>query len=161
MSEISKIRVGISVGDPNGIGFEIILKTFEDKRIFDFFTPIVFAHSKNFIEERKKLGCTTSVFTLKNIKNPNKVFALLRTFSANHVHFHRSDGFGYHLISEAILELDAINPQVAARISRSFDRWQKFDKARQSHAKSAMETIINQPKLSKDTGEIISKTLRG
>ena len=40
MSEISKIRVGISVGDPNGIGFEIILKTFEDKRIFDFFTPI-------------------------------------------------------------------------------------------------------------------------
>ncbi|MDC3367843.1 4-hydroxythreonine-4-phosphate dehydrogenase PdxA, partial [Flavobacteriaceae bacterium] len=56
MSEISKIRVGISVGDPNGIGFEIILKTFEDKRIFDFFTPIVFAHSKNFIEERKKLG---------------------------------------------------------------------------------------------------------
>ncbi|MDB4159954.1 4-hydroxythreonine-4-phosphate dehydrogenase PdxA [Flavobacteriaceae bacterium] len=72
MSEISKIRVGISVGDPNGIGFEIILKTFEDKRIFDFFTPIVFAHSKNFIEERKKLGCTTSVFTLKNIKNPNK-----------------------------------------------------------------------------------------
>jgi 4-hydroxy-L-threonine phosphate dehydrogenase PdxA len=53
MSEISKIRVGISVGDPNGIGFEIILKTFEDKRIFDFFTPIVFAHSKNFIEERK------------------------------------------------------------------------------------------------------------
>ena len=72
MSEISKIRVGISVGDPNGIGFEIILKTFEDRRIFDFFTPVVFAHSKNFIEERKKLGITTSVFKLKNLKKPNK-----------------------------------------------------------------------------------------
>ena len=55
MSEISKIRVGISVGDPNGIGFEIILKTFEDISIFDFFTHVVFAHSKNFIEESKKL----------------------------------------------------------------------------------------------------------
>ena len=42
MSEIPKIRIGISVGDPNGIGFEIILKTFSDKRIFDFFTPVVF-----------------------------------------------------------------------------------------------------------------------
>ena len=73
MSEISKIRVGISVGDPNGIGFEIILKTFEDKRIFDFFTPIVFANSRNFIEEKKKLGLSTSIFSLKNIKNPNKV----------------------------------------------------------------------------------------
>ena len=72
MSEISKIRVGISVGDPNGIGFEIILKTFEDRRIFDFFTPVVFAHSKNFIEERKKLGITTSVFKLKNLKKPDR-----------------------------------------------------------------------------------------
>ena len=101
--------------------------------------------SKNTAERVKEL-MTHPTF---DIKNPNKVFALLRTFSANHVHFHRSDGFGYHLISGAILELDAINPQVAARISRSFDRWQKFNKARQSHAKSAMETIINQPKLSK------------
>ena len=67
MSEISKIRVGISVGDPNGIGFEIILKTFEDKRIFDFFTPIAFANSRNFIEEKKKLGLSTSIFSLKNI----------------------------------------------------------------------------------------------
>lgn len=72
MSAIPKIRVGISVGDPNGIGFEIILKTFEDKRIFDFFTPIVFAHANNCIEERKKLGLSTSVFRLKNLKNPNK-----------------------------------------------------------------------------------------
>ena len=72
MSKISKIRVGISVGDPNGIGFEIILKTFEDKQIFDFFTPIAFANSRNFIEEKKKLCLATSIFSLKNIKNPNK-----------------------------------------------------------------------------------------
>ena len=72
MGESNKIKVGISVGDPNGIGFEIILKSFQDKRIYDFFTPIAFAHDKNFIEERKKLGLTTSIFVLKKLKKPNK-----------------------------------------------------------------------------------------
>ena len=96
-----------------------------------------------------------------DIKNPNKAFALLRTFASNHVHFHRPDGAGYNLISSAVIEIDKLNPQVAARIARSFDRWKKFDNKRQSHAKLALEKIINQPKLSKDTGEIVSKTLKG
>jgi 4-hydroxy-L-threonine phosphate dehydrogenase PdxA len=43
---LGKIKLGISMGDPNGIGIEIILKIFEDKRLFDFFTPIVFAPIK-------------------------------------------------------------------------------------------------------------------
>ena len=96
-----------------------------------------------------------------DIKNPNNAFALLRTFSSNHVHSHRSDGAGYKLISDAVLEIDKINPQVAALIARSFDRWQKFDATRQNHAKLALEKIINQPQLSKDTAEIVSKTLKG
>ena len=41
-----KIRVGISVGDINGIGMEVIYKTFMDKRILDFYTPIIFASAK-------------------------------------------------------------------------------------------------------------------
>lgn len=72
MSELPKIRVGISVGDPNGIGIEIILKAFQDKRIFDFFTPIVFAHSKTFFEERKKLGIQIGIFALNDIVKPNR-----------------------------------------------------------------------------------------
>ena len=71
MLKSNKIRVGISVGDPNGIGFEIILKTFQDKKIYDFFIPIVFAHPKNFIEEQKKLGILTNVCSLTNLKKPN------------------------------------------------------------------------------------------
>ena len=51
MSESSKIKVGISVGDPNGIGFEIILKTFQEKNLFKKFIPIAFAHPQNFFEE--------------------------------------------------------------------------------------------------------------
>ena len=94
-----------------------------------------------------------------DIKNPNKTFALLRTFSANHVHFHAADGSGYRLISDAIQEVDDINPQVAARLARSFDRYQKFDQKRQVQARNAMDNIMRKSNLSKDTGEIISKTL--
>ncbi|MGA0212713.1 MAG: PdxA family dehydrogenase, partial [Flavobacteriaceae bacterium] len=72
MSEIPKINVGISVGDPNGIGIEIILKAFQDNRIFYFFTPIVFGHSKNFIEEQKKWGLQIGIYALHDIKKPNK-----------------------------------------------------------------------------------------
>lgn len=43
-----KIRVGISVGDFNGIGVEIIIKALKDKHITDFFTPIIFASGKLF-----------------------------------------------------------------------------------------------------------------
>ena len=40
---LGKIKLGISIGDPNGIGIEIILKIFEDRRLFEFFTPVIFA----------------------------------------------------------------------------------------------------------------------
>lgn len=72
MRESNKIKVGISVGDPNGIGLEIILKSFQDKRIYDFFTPIVFAHHKNFMEEQKKLGLLTRIVVLKNQNKPSQ-----------------------------------------------------------------------------------------
>ena len=53
-----------------------------------------------------------------DLRNPNKVYALIRGFGANHVRFHAADGAGYRFIAEQILKLDAINPQVAARIAR-------------------------------------------
>ncbi|MGB2274095.1 MAG: PdxA family dehydrogenase, partial [Flavicella sp.] len=46
MEKEVKIKVGISVGDLNGIGMEVVLKTFADKRMFDFCTPILFASQK-------------------------------------------------------------------------------------------------------------------
>lgn len=47
-----KIRVGISVGDFNGIGSEIILKVLKDKSITEFFTPIIFASGKLFTYQK-------------------------------------------------------------------------------------------------------------
>ena len=55
MEKEQKIKVGISVGDSNGIGLEVVLKTFEDKRMLDFCTPVLFASSKVVSYHKKKL----------------------------------------------------------------------------------------------------------
>ena len=68
MSESSKIKVGISVGDPNGIGFEIILKTFREKNLFNEFIPIAFAHHQNFFDERVKYKLDTNIVGVKNVE---------------------------------------------------------------------------------------------
>jgi aminopeptidase N len=95
-----------------------------------------------------------------NLKNPNKVYALIGGFGyGNHVRFHAADGSGYGFMADRIVELDALNPQVAARMSRSFDRWKKFDAARQAHARAALERIRDVQGLSKDVAEIVTKSL--
>ena len=97
-----------------------------------------------------------------DIRNPNKVYALIRAFcSANPKHFHAADGAGYSLAADAIIELDAINPQVAARIARSFDRWRMFDAGRQANARAALERIQAKGGLSKDVAEVVGKALEG
>jgi aminopeptidase N len=94
-----------------------------------------------------------------DIKVPNKVYSLIRSFSVNHARFHAADGGGYAFLADQVLALDKLNPQVAARIARGFDRWKKFDPARQAKAKTQLERIRDAAGLSKDVGEIISKSL--
>lgn len=52
----SKIKVGISVGDLNGIGLEVIIKSFLDNRVFQSFTPVVYASKQAAVLYRKHLG---------------------------------------------------------------------------------------------------------
>jgi len=96
-----------------------------------------------------------------SIRNPNKVYALIGAFTANHVRFHAADGSGYEFVAEQIIALDKLNPQVAARIARAFDRYRKFDEGRQLHARAALERIRDTPALSKDVSEIVTKGLQG
>src|SRR5690606_35225548 len=56
MEENQKIRLGISIGDINGIGCEVVLKTFEDARMLDFCTPIIFASNKTISQQKNDLG---------------------------------------------------------------------------------------------------------
>jgi aminopeptidase N len=95
-----------------------------------------------------------------SIRNPNKVYALIGAFAmANHARFHAADGSGYDFVAEQVIALDRLNPQVAARIARAFDRWKKFDPARQSRAREALERMHATPGLSRDVAEIVSKAL--
>ncbi|CAM4153637.1 4-hydroxythreonine-4-phosphate dehydrogenase PdxA [Zobellia nedashkovskayae] len=56
MQEEGKIKLGISIGDLNGIGCEVVLKTFEDARMLDFCTPVIFASNKTISFQKKELG---------------------------------------------------------------------------------------------------------
>ncbi len=94
-----------------------------------------------------------------DLRIPNKVFALIRGFCANQVRFHAADGAGYAFTAERILELDPLNPQVAARLARAFDRWRKLDARRQAHARAALERIAGAPGLSKGVAEVVTKAL--
>ncbi len=94
-----------------------------------------------------------------DLKVPNKVYALIRSFAANHVRFHAADGAGYAFIADQVLALDKFNPQVAARIARGFDRWKRFDSNRKSKSKAQLERIRDTAKLSKDVAEIVGKAL--
>ncbi len=94
-----------------------------------------------------------------DLKNPNKIYALLRTFGANHRNFHAADGGGYRFLAGQIERLDPINPQVASRLARCFDRWRRFDAGRQTHARAALEALKKREGLSRDVFEVIDKAL--
>ncbi|MHB1216045.1 MAG: aminopeptidase N [Thiobacillus sp.] len=96
-----------------------------------------------------------------DLKNPNKVYALVRSFcGANPRHFHALDGSGYQLAADVIVELQAINPQVASRLARSYDRWRQFDAVRQGHARTALERIAACEGLANDVAEVIGNALK-
>jgi aminopeptidase N len=94
-----------------------------------------------------------------NIRNPNKVYALIGGFRSNQVRFHAADGAGYRFLADQVVMLDSLNPSVAARMSRGFDRWRKFDAGRQVHARAALERIRDARGLSTDTLEIVTRAL--
>jgi aminopeptidase N len=96
-----------------------------------------------------------------DLKNPNKVYSLVRAFcGANPRHFHAADGSGYDLAADVIIELQAMNPQVASRIARSFDRWRQFDTVRQAKARAALERVQACENLAKDVAEVIGNALK-
>jgi aminopeptidase N len=95
-----------------------------------------------------------------NIKNPNKVRALIGAFAqANPVRFHDPTGAGYEFLADHVLALDLLNPQIAARLVSAFTLWKRYDEKRRGLMKARLERILGTPKLSKDVYEIVSKSL--
>jgi aminopeptidase N len=95
-----------------------------------------------------------------DLRNPNRARSLLHAFATeNPAHFHAADGSGYRWVAEQVIELDRLNPQVASRLARAFDRWKKYDAGRQAHARTALETIRDTPGLSGNVGEVVGRAL--
>ncbi len=97
-----------------------------------------------------------------SIKNPNRARSVIFSYcSANPGAFHRPDAAGYVFWSERVIELDAINPQVAARLARALDRWSKLAEPYRSAAREAIARVAAKPDLSKDTHEVVTRALAG
>ncbi|WP_175627123.1 MULTISPECIES: aminopeptidase N [Oxalobacteraceae] len=95
-----------------------------------------------------------------SIKNPNRARSLIFSFcNGNPSRFHAADGSGYAFWAEQVIALDAINPQVAARLARSLDRWRKYAPALQAKMRAALQQVADTAKLSKDTREVVTKSL--
>ena len=96
-----------------------------------------------------------------SIRNPNKVRALLGVFSAsNPTAFHAADGSGYRLLSEQVIELDTLNPQVAARLVAAFNPWIRYGHERRLLMQAELERIAVKPGLSGDVEEIVTSALK-
>jgi aminopeptidase N len=93
------------------------------------------------------------------LKNPNKIYALLGSFGGNQINFHSADGSGYALLIDQSMALDAINPQVASRMVRNFERFKRYEPGRRALMRAALEKIAVMTGLSRETREVVGKAL--
>jgi aminopeptidase N len=95
-----------------------------------------------------------------SINNPNKARSLLGAFcSANPINFHTADGSGYGFLKEQIIALNALNPQVAARLVTPLTRWKKLPEPNRQQMRDALQQIADHQGLVKDIQEIVTKSL--
>ena len=92
-------------------------------------------------------------------QNPNRFRALIGGLSGNHAGFHAADGSGYDFLADWLIRMDAVNPQIAARMSTAFDSWRRYDAGRQSHARAALERIASVAGLSRNSREMVERML--
>jgi aminopeptidase N len=79
---------------------------------------------------------------------------------ANPTGFHASTGAGYRFVADRVIELDRLNPQAAARMAAAFNRWKRYDTARQAMMQEELQRIGATGNLSSDVSEIIGNALK-
>jgi len=95
-----------------------------------------------------------------NIRNPNRARSLIFSYcNANPGAFHRGDAAGYVFWGERVMELDGMNPQVAARLARAMDRWRKLAEPQRTAAREAIARVAAKPDLSNDVREVVTRAL--
>ncbi|TDQ43532.1 alanyl aminopeptidase [Tepidicella xavieri] len=95
-----------------------------------------------------------------HLRNPNRARSVISTYChSNPGAFHRSDAAGYVFWSERVIEIDAFNPQVAARLARALDRWKKLAEPYRSAAREAIARVAAHEPLSNDVREVVTRAL--
>lgn len=94
-----------------------------------------------------------------DLRNPNRVRALIGAFAGNQAKFHDASGAGYQLLADTIITLDEKNPQIAARLATALGSWRRYDPAQQRLMKTQLERILAKEGLSPNTYEMASKAL--
>jgi aminopeptidase N len=94
------------------------------------------------------------------LRNPNKVRALIGALCHNNpARFHDPSGAGYVFLADHVLELDRINPQVAARLVAALSRWRRFEPQRGRLMREQLTRIAAAPSLSADVYEVVARSL--
>ncbi len=146
------------VGERREAAFEDFYRKWNDDHlVIDKWFALQAVSSLSDAPERVQALTSHPLFSLKN---PNKVRALIGAFAnMNPTGFCRSDGAGFRLVAEAVLEIDTFNPQVSARMLGAFKSWRMLEAGRQQLAKTELQRIASRDNLSRDLYEIVTKTL--
>jgi aminopeptidase N len=95
-----------------------------------------------------------------HLRNPNRARSVISTYChANPGAFHRPDAAGYVFWSERVIEINAFNPQVAARLARALDRWKQLAEPYRSAAREAIARVAAHDALSNDVREVVTRAL--
>jgi len=95
-----------------------------------------------------------------SLTNPNKVRSLIGAFAMlNPTGFHAADGVGYGFHADQVIALNALNPQVAARMAAAFNAWTRYDGGRQRLMQRELARIAATDGLSPDVSEIVHNAL--
>jgi len=96
-----------------------------------------------------------------SLHNPNRARSLVLSLcNFNPAAFHRTDAKGYVFWAEKVVELDAINPQVASRLARALDRWRLLAEPYRSAAREAIVRVAAKTDLSPDVREVVDRALK-
>lgn len=145
---------------PNDKALEVIQRFYEawqhDALVVDKWFGVQAASPKANVATIQALMAHPA-FTLRN---PNRARAVIFMFClGNSNGLHAEDGSGYRFWAEQVLALDAINPEIAARLARAFDHWARFIPSVQAQMRVQLQRVATHKGLSRNTLEIVSKAL--
>ncbi|MDD2790442.1 MAG: aminopeptidase N [Sulfurimonas sp.] len=110
-------------------------------------------------------GTLDRVLALQNdpaydTKVPNLVRSLIGVFARNYKHFHAKDGYGYAFVADKIIEIDALNAQIASGLAGAFKIYERLNQHNKTLMHKELERVVSTHSLSKNVYEIISKILK-